>query len=88
VVRHEARRAEIRRFYKLARTAVGKSGLTQGEVEQAARKHYPEFGAGRFWKIENGLDYPTPSERKALARVLRVNEAALPAAEQMEAKAS
>ena len=83
MVRHETRRAEIRKQYRIWRAAVGKNGLTQEGVEQAARRVYPEFGAGRFWKIENGLDYPTPSERKALARVLQVNEADLPSAEHM-----
>lgn len=84
----EARRAEIRRFYRVARAAVGKRGLTQGAVELAARAFYPEFGAGRFWRIENAETFPTPSERKALAKVLKVNEADLPSEQVAEAKAS
>lgn len=83
----DARRTEIRRQYRIWRAAAGKSGLTQGEVEQLARKLYPEFRAGAFWKIENGWDYPTPTERKALSKVLGVTEADLPS-EQAVAKAS
>lgn len=83
----ESRRAEIRRFYRVARAAVGKRGLTQGAVEQAARAVYPEFGSGRFWRIENADTFPTPSERKALAKVLKVNEADLPS-EQVMAKSA
>lgn len=85
----EARRIEIRRFYRIARASVGKNGLSQKAVEAAARKHYPEFGAGRYWKIEKALDFPTPSERRALAKVFKVTEDDLPVAEQpLEAKAS
>lgn len=80
----ERRRGEIRRQYRVWRAA---QGLTQERVESQARKLYPEFGVRRFWKIENAETFPTPSERKALARVLKVNEADLPS-EQMEAKAS
>ena len=75
----EERRAAIRRFYKQARFAVDK---TQLEVEALAR-----LNAGQFWKIENGFTFPDGKERERLARVLRVNEADLPAAEQV-AKAS
>ena len=74
----DTRRAEIRRQYRIWRAAAGKNGLTQGQVEEAARVIYPEFRAGAFWKIENGLDYPTPSERKALAQVLGVDADELP----------
>lgn len=81
----ELQRGTIRRQYRLWRAAVD---LTQEQVEAQARKLYPEFGAGRFWKIENGRDYPTPSERKALAKVLKVRELDLPAAQSPEAKAS
>lgn len=80
VKKSDTRRVGIRRFYRMARLAQER---TQIEVETLAR-----LGAGRFWKIENGLDYPTPSERKALARVLKVNEADLPSAVIPEAKAS
>lgn len=75
----EARRAAIRRSYRMLRLAVDK---TQIEVETSAR-----LDAGRYWKIENALVFPTPEERKALARVLKVNEADLPT-EHLEAKAS
>ena len=75
----EARRAAIRRQYRLWRAAVEK---TQLDVEALAR-----LEAGRYWKIENGVVFPRPEERKAIARVLRINEADLPA-EHVEAKAS
>lgn len=68
--------ADIRRQYKRWRLDAG--DLTQAQVEERARESFPEFRTGAFWKIENGLDFPTPSERKALAKVLRVNEADLP----------
>lgn len=83
----ETRRTEIRRQYRIWRAAAGKSGLTQTEVEQLARKLYPEFPAGLFWRIENGYDYPSPSERKAIAKVLGVTEAELPS-DQPVARAS
>lgn len=63
-------------------------GLTQQQVEQAARKIYPEFPAARFTRIEKGFYFPTPSERKALAKVLKVAESELPAAPEQQAKAS
>lgn len=75
----EARRQVIRRQYRLWRAAVEK---TQLQVETLAR-----LDAGRYWKIENGVVFPTADERKAIARVLRINEADLPSLE-MEAKAS
>ena len=75
----ETRRAAIRRFYKQARVAVDK---TQLEVESLAR-----LNAGQFWKIENGFSFPDEDERPRLAKVLKVNEADLPAAH-AEAKAS
>lgn len=74
----DGRRVEIRRQYRIWRTAAGKHGLTQEQVEQAAREIYPEFRAGAFWKIENGIDFPTPSERKAISQVLGVDADELP----------
>lgn len=75
----EARRAAIRKYYRMARTAVDK---TQLDVEALAR-----LDAGRYWKIENGVVFPTADERKALARVLRLNEVDLPAAESQQLSA-
>ena len=75
----ETRRAAIRRFYKQARFAVDKIQL---EVEALAR-----LNSGQFWKIENGFTFPNDKERERLAKVLKVNEADLPA-EQPVAKAS
>lgn len=70
----EARRAAIRRRYRQLRAATDK---TQLEVEALAR-----LDAGRYWKIENGIVFPTTEERMRLARVLRVTEAELPAPEE------
>lgn len=75
----EARRQVIRRQYRLWRAAVEK---TQLQVETLAR-----LDAGRYWKIENGVVFPTADERKAIARVLRISEEDLPSLE-IEAKAS
>ena len=66
----ESRRAAIRKAYRLLRTA---SDKTQLEVEALAR-----LDAGRYWKIENGITFPTDDERRALARVLRCDESELP----------
>lgn len=74
-----SKRAEIRRGYRLLRTAVDK---TQLEVEALAR-----LDAGRYWKIENGIVFPTNDEATALARVLRVDISRLPVPSD-EAKAS
>lgn len=72
----EGRKRAIRRQYRQWRAAVD---LTQGQVEERARRIYPEFRAGSYWRIENGLGFPSPSERKALARVLKCDESHLPA---------
>lgn len=72
----ESRRREIRRLYRMWRAAVD---LNQGEVEDAVRRIYPEFPRGAFWRIENGQDFPTPTARKALAKVLKRAESDLPA---------
>jgi transcriptional regulator with XRE-family HTH domain len=76
----ESKRAAIRRHYRLLRAAVGK---TQLQVERQAK-----LDAGKFWKIENGVVFPNPDERKVLARILEVDDADLPSAERVEAKAS
>lgn len=44
--------------------------LTQ--LDTAARA---KVSITRYWKIENGYTDPTPSERAALSRALRVSEA-------------
>ncbi len=75
----ESRRAGIRRHYRMLRAAVEK---TQLQVESLAR-----LDAGRYWKIENGVVFPTDAERKAIARVLKVAESDIPT-EVLEAKAS
>lgn len=75
----EGRRAEIRRRYRAFRVAVDK---TQLEVEALAR-----LDTGRYWKIENGIIFPTEDERDRLARVFKVSESDLPL-EQVEARAS
>jgi transcriptional regulator with XRE-family HTH domain len=75
----EARRAAIRRQYRLWRAEVER---TQLQVETLAR-----LDAGKFWKIENGFCFPDDEERKRLARVLRVSADDLPGAQEV-AKAS
>lgn len=85
VAMSEGRRLSIRRQYRLWRAAVD---LTQDQVEERARAIYPEFRAGAFWKIENGIDFPSPSERKALARVLKQNESDLPGHQAAEQRVS
>lgn len=40
-----------------------------------------------YWRIENGYDHPTESERARLAKVLKVEVTALPALA-LEARAS
>jgi transcriptional regulator with XRE-family HTH domain len=74
------KREDIRRRYRALRNDVGK---TQIEVEHLAR-----LDAGRFWKIENGVVWPTPDERKSIARVLRVEPSDLPAERTREEVAS
>lgn len=75
----ESKRAAIRRQYRGLRNDVDK---TQLEVEALAR-----LDAGRYWKIENGIVFPTDEERARLARVLKVDESVLPS-ERVEAHAS
>ena len=54
----------------MLRAAVEK---TQLQVEALAR-----LDVGRYWKIENGIIFPTDEERVRLARVLRVPDADIP----------
>lgn len=63
----------------MLRAAVDK---TQLEAEALAR-----LDAGRYWKIENGIIFPTDDERRTLARLFKVNESDLPAEQQIEARA-
>lgn len=80
----ERKRDRIRRQYKAWRAL---AGLTQDQVEEQARRRYPEFPKGKFWAIEKGLAYPSPTERSALSKVLRVPEPELPAAEELGGQA-
>jgi hypothetical protein len=66
----ETKRAKIRRHYRLLRAAVAK---TQLQVQLQAK-----LDAGKFWKIENGVIFPTAAERRVLAKVLEVDESDLP----------
>lgn len=66
----KSKRLEIRTQYRMLRVAADK---TQLEVEALAH-----LDVGRYWKIENGMVEPTDDERKAIARVLRVEPSALP----------
>lgn len=63
------RREQVRRRFKAAR---GGAGLSQMEV--ASRSG---ISNGRYWRIENGYDEPTETERGKLARVLHVDESVL-----------
>lgn len=67
----ETRRAQIRRLYRAWRVAIDK---TQLEVEALAGIY-----TGRYWKIENGLCFPTESERVRLASVFQISEPDIPA---------
>lgn len=75
-----ARRAAIRHQYRMLRLSAGNP--SQREVEALAGIY-----VGRYWRIENGYDFPTDTERAELARVLNVQASELPA-EREEAKAS
>lgn len=75
----ESRRRAIRRQYRNWRNDIEKSQL---EVQALAR-----LDAGRYWKIENGIIFPTEKERAALARVLKVSESDLPTEELVEVRA-
>lgn len=70
----QARRAAIRKQYRLLRLAAEK---TQLEIEALAR-----LDVGRYWKIENAIVFPTPEERNRLARVLKIAETNLPSLEE------
>ena len=69
-----ARRDAIRRTYRGMRAAADK---TQMEMTALAK-----IEVGRYWKIENGWIWPEAEERIRIARVLRVNDTDLPAADQ------
>ena len=66
----ETKRTAIRRRYKALRAA---TELTQLEIQALAR-----LTKGRYWRIEQGYDFPTADERKALARALKVQPSDLP----------
>lgn len=75
----EARRAAIRRQYRLWRASAEK---TQLQVESLAR-----LDAGKFWKIENGVYFPTDEERTRIARVLQISPTDIPTSEFRQAVA-
>jgi transcriptional regulator with XRE-family HTH domain len=66
----KGKRSDIRKRYRALRVG---ADVAQWEVEAVAR-----LGKGRYWKIENGVIAPTEDERKAIARVLRVEPSDLP----------
>lgn len=66
----ETKRTTIRRRYKALRAS---TELTQLEIQALAR-----LTKGRYWRIENGYDFPTDAERRALARALKVEPSELP----------
>jgi transcriptional regulator with XRE-family HTH domain len=65
------RREAIKNTYKLLRV---KADKTQREVEADAR-----LSNSRFWRIENGFDFPTPEERERIAAALNVKPTRIPA---------
>lgn len=73
----ESKRAAIRKRYRVLRAAAEK---TQLQVSAQARIEH-----GRYWKIENGVIFPTDAEREKLARVLKASPDDIPTAEQTEA---
>jgi transcriptional regulator with XRE-family HTH domain len=74
------RRETVRRTLKSFRATVGLSQLAVAE-----RMGIPEK---RYWRIENGYEEPSDSERGKLAKALKVDDAALPFAAHVEAQAS
>lgn len=60
-----SRRALIRQQLRLLRTRLGKSQI---DVETDAG-----LPRGKYWRIENGYDEPTDTERARLAKALRVS---------------
>lgn len=60
----------MRRALKALRATAGLSQLAVSE-----RMGIPEKA---YWRIENGYDDPTDSERAKLAKALKVDDAALP----------
>jgi transcriptional regulator with XRE-family HTH domain len=65
------RREAIKSAYRMLRI---KARKTQREVEADAR-----LSNSRFWRIENGFDFPTPDERARIAAALNVKPARIPA---------
>lgn len=65
------RREAIKSTYRMLRV---KARKTQREVEADAR-----LSNSRFWRIENGFDFPTPDERARIAEALNVKPSRIPA---------
>lgn len=59
----------MRRGLRALRATVGLSQLAVSEQLGIPEK--------RYWRIENGYEQPSPSERARLAKALRVDESAL-----------
>jgi len=69
MVRRGKRRERTQRRYRALRAAVG---LSQMDAAERAG-----LGRSRYWRIENGYTTPTALERAKLARIFRVDTAAL-----------
>lgn len=52
------------------RLEIARGHLSQLEVERLARKHFKHFPKGKYWRIENGYDAPSPKEQDAIAKAL------------------
>lgn len=72
-------RGRRRRALRSLRATVGLSQLAVSELLGIPEK--------RYWRIENGYEDPSESERRKLAKALKVNDADLPF-ETVEARAS
>lgn len=59
---------------KSNRLKVLRAERSLSQIELARRAHIPET---RYWRIESGYDEPSEDDRRAIAKVLRVDESQL-----------
>lgn len=69
MTRFTPKRAQIRKQYRIWRTAAELTQLDTALKAGLARE--------RYWRIENAYDVPTDTERDALARVFKVSPDAI-----------
>ena len=63
---------KVRKQANRLRVARAERGVTQIDLALKAG-----LSLSRYWRIENGYEQPTDTERAKLAKALRVDEAAL-----------